>query len=67
MGHWKAVRQDMLRRNNPDPLKMELYNLQEDIGESRDLSGEHPEHRRPDAEGYGHRAPRQQRLPHGAD
>ena len=43
MGHWKAVRQDMLRRNNPDPLKMELYNLQEDIGESRDLSGEHPD------------------------
>jgi arylsulfatase len=43
MGPWKAVRQDMLRRTNPDPLKIELYNLQDDIGESRDLAAEHPE------------------------
>jgi len=43
MGDWKAVRQNMLRRNNPDPLKIELYNLKDDIGESRDVAAEHPE------------------------
>ncbi|MBC8869298.1 MAG: arylsulfatase [Planctomycetes bacterium] len=43
MGDWKAVRQNMLRRNNPDPLKIELYNLIDDIGESRDVAAEHPE------------------------
>ena len=43
MGDWKAVRQQMLRRNNPDPLRIELYNLAEDIGESRDLAAEHPD------------------------
>ena len=43
MGPWKAVRQNMLRRNNPDPLVIELYNLKEDIGESQDVAAEHPE------------------------
>ncbi len=43
MGDWKAVRQNMLRRNNPDPLEIELYNLKDDIGESRDMATEHPE------------------------
>jgi len=43
MGDWKAVRQNMLRRNNPDPLKIELYDLKNDIGESRDVAAEHPE------------------------
>ena len=43
MGDWKAVRQNMLRRNNPDPLKIELYNLKDDIGESRDVAAENPE------------------------
>jgi arylsulfatase len=43
MGPWKAVRQQMLRRNNPDPLKIELYNLDEDIGESRDVAAKNPE------------------------
>ena len=43
MGDWKAVRQNMLRRNNRDPLKIELYNLKDDIGESRDVAAEHPE------------------------
>ena len=43
MGPWKAVRQNMLRRNNSDPLKIELYNLQDDIGETRDLAAERPE------------------------
>ncbi len=41
-GDWKAVRQDMLRRNNPDPLKIELYNLRDDVGESRDVAAENP-------------------------
>ncbi len=27
----------------PDPLKIELYNLQDDIGESRDVAADHPE------------------------
>ena len=43
MGDWKAVRQEMLRRNNPDPLEIELYNLKDDIGESRDVAAEYPE------------------------
>jgi arylsulfatase len=43
MGNWKAVRQNILRRSNPDPLKIELYDLGNDIGESRDVAAEHPE------------------------
>jgi len=43
MGDWKAVRQEMLRRNKPDPLKIELYNLKDDVGESQDVAPEHPE------------------------
>jgi arylsulfatase len=43
MGPWKAVRQQMLRRNNPDPLHIELYNLDDDIGESRDIAAENPD------------------------
>ncbi len=43
MGDWKGVRRDMLRRNNPDPLKIELYNLRDDIGESRDVAAQHPD------------------------
>ncbi|MFO7907798.1 MAG: sulfatase-like hydrolase/transferase, partial [Pirellulaceae bacterium] len=34
MGKWKGVRQGLRRRNNPDPLKIELYNLEEDISET---------------------------------
>ena len=33
----------MLRRTNDDPLKIELYNLRQDIGESQNVAGEHPE------------------------
>jgi hypothetical protein len=33
----------MLQKANKDPLKIELYNLREDIGESRDLAAERPE------------------------
>lgn len=43
MGPWKAVRRDILRKNNPDPLKIELYNLDADIGESKDVAADHPE------------------------
>ena len=43
LGDWKAVRQNMLRPKNPEPLKIELYNLKHDIGESRDVGAEHPE------------------------
>jgi arylsulfatase len=43
MGNWKAVRQEMLRRTNPDPLKIELYNLESDIGESQDVANKHPQ------------------------
>lgn len=39
---WKAVRQNMLRRNNPDPLKIELYHLADNIGETRDVAADHP-------------------------
>jgi arylsulfatase len=43
MGDWKAVRQQMLRRNNPSPLKIELYNLKSAIGESNDVAASHPD------------------------
>ena len=43
MGDWKAVRQNMLRRKNRQPLAIELYNLGNDIGESQDVADEHPE------------------------
>jgi arylsulfatase A len=43
MGRWKGVRQRMLQRNNPDPLKIELYDLEADIGETTDVADRHPE------------------------
>ncbi len=43
LGPWKGVRQNMLRRNNPDPLKIELYNLEDDIGETTNVAAEHPD------------------------
>lgn len=39
-GHWKGVRKG-LEKNPNAPL--ELYNLSEDIGEEKDLAGQHPE------------------------
>ena len=41
-GKWKAIRQNMLRKNNKDPLKIQLYNLENDISESTDLADKHP-------------------------
>ncbi len=43
MGRWKGVRQNMLDRKNPTPLKTELYDLSADISESKDLAAEHRE------------------------
>lgn len=43
MGDWKAVRQKMMQAKNPDPLKIELFNLKSDLGEKRDVAAEHPE------------------------
>ncbi|MEE3284301.1 MAG: sulfatase-like hydrolase/transferase, partial [Planctomycetota bacterium] len=43
MGQWKGVRQRLLRPNNPNRLKIELFDLDQDISESRDLAAKHPE------------------------
>jgi len=42
-GDWKAIRQKMMVKANEDPLKIELYNLKEDIGETNDVAAKHPE------------------------
>ncbi|MGY8651279.1 MAG: arylsulfatase [Verrucomicrobiia bacterium] len=42
MGDWKGIRQNMLRKNNKTPLKIELYNLKTDIAESKDVAAKHP-------------------------
>ena len=42
MGDWKGVRQNMLRKNNKNPLKVELYNLKKDISESNDVAAKNP-------------------------
>ncbi len=39
MGDWKAVRPNL----NKDKDKVELYNLRQDIGESRDVASRHPD------------------------
>lgn len=39
MGNWKGIRQNMFKGN----LHTELYDLSQDIGESNDVSAEHPE------------------------
>jgi arylsulfatase len=43
MGDWKAVRQNMLRDDNPEPLETQLYNLESDIGESKNVADDYPE------------------------
>jgi arylsulfatase len=43
MANWKGIRQNMLRKNNANPLKIELYNLATDIGESKDVAAENPQ------------------------
>jgi len=41
-GPWKGIRQNLLRKNNPNPLNIELYNLDKDISESKDVAAENP-------------------------
>jgi arylsulfatase A len=43
MGDWKAVRQKMQQRNNPDSLRIELYNLKTDLGEKNDVAADNPD------------------------
>jgi len=43
MGPWKGVRQNLLRKNNKNPLKIELYNLDKDSNETKDVASAHPE------------------------
>lgn len=43
MGNWKGIRQEMSEKKNSNPLKIELYNLSSDIGETSDVAEAHPE------------------------
>ena len=43
MGPWKGVRQNLLRKNNMNPLEIELYNLDKDPSESKNVAAAHPE------------------------
>ena len=42
MGKWKGIRTNMSRKNNPNPLKIELFDLSEDISESKDVAADNP-------------------------
>ncbi len=42
MGDWKGVRQNLLRKKNPQ-MKIELYNLKDDPGEQHDVADQNPE------------------------
>ena len=43
VGDWKAVRQKLMPRGNAEPvIKTELYNLKDDLAETRDVSADHP-------------------------
>jgi len=41
-GRWKAVRQNILRKNNKTPLRIELYDLKADISESNNVAANNP-------------------------
>ncbi|MBT4864699.1 MAG: arylsulfatase [Planctomycetaceae bacterium] len=43
VGDWKGVRQGLQRKNNPNRLKVELYNLKTDPGEANDVAAKHPD------------------------
>ncbi len=42
-GDYKAVRQNMLLKDNSTPLTIELYNLSQDQGEQHDVASDHPQ------------------------
>ncbi len=43
LGKWKGIRQKMLRKGkNHDPLKIQLYDLEADPSESKDLAAKNP-------------------------
>jgi arylsulfatase len=42
LDNWKAMRQDMLRKSNPEPLKIQLFNLEVSIDEQHDVVDQHP-------------------------
>ena len=42
VGRWKAIRQNILRKNNKQPLRIQLYDLEADISESNNIAPEKP-------------------------
>ncbi|HYF01222.1 MAG TPA: arylsulfatase [Planctomycetota bacterium] len=43
MGDWKGVRRDILQKGNRDPLRIELYDLAKDPGETTDVAAANPD------------------------
>jgi len=43
LGKWKGLRQNMLRSSNDSPLKITLYDLENDLGETTDVAAKHPQ------------------------
>lgn len=43
LGKWKGARQNILRKNNRNPLTLELYDLSKDPGEQNDVAAENPD------------------------
>ena len=42
-GNWKAIRQNMLKKGNQNPLQTELYDLASDVGEQHNVAAQHPD------------------------
>lgn len=42
-GRYKALRRNMSRPDPPDPLRIQIFDLHTDPGETRDLADQHPE------------------------
>lgn len=42
-GKWKAIRQNLLKKSPEQRGEIELYHLDDDIGETNDVAGAHPE------------------------
>lgn len=47
IGDWKGVRQNLKptgkNKDNPPAMKLELYNLKDDLGETKDVAADHPD------------------------